>query len=188
MQQTYYQVLITICEIEPKIWRRLLVPAGITFYRFHKIIQAAFDWQDYHLFAFDFGDRLIGIPDNEFPWNVPLLSAKRVKIDSLLAERPQFLYQYDFGDDWQHQVVVEGVVTQEAAGPTAVCLAGARCRPPEDVGGVGGYYSFLQTISDPSDPEQDEMLFWAEKDTGGRKYDPEYFYLREVNRALVKVH
>ncbi len=68
-----------------------------------------------------------------------------------------------------------------------VCVAGARHRPPEDAGGVSGYEDFLSIISDPEHPEYNDYLVWAEKDTDGRKFDPEYFYINEVNRALAKV-
>lgn len=67
------------------------------------------------------------------------------------------------------------------------CIEGERHRPPEDVGGIGGYENFLKAINNPNHPEYDDMLVWAEKDTGGRKFDPEYFYLNEVNRALMKI-
>lgn len=67
------------------------------------------------------------------------------------------------------------------------CIEGERHRPPEDVGGIGGYENFLEAINDPHHPEYDDMLVWAEKDTGGRKFDPEYFYINEVNRALMKI-
>lgn len=188
MKQEYYQVLITMREIEPPVWRRLLIPTGITFYRFHKIIQAAFGWQDYHLFCFELEDREICIPDDEYPHPLPQHNAKRVKIDEVLPGKPEMAYAYDFGDGWEHQVIVEGTEVLVVEKPIAFCLAGARCRPPEDVGGVGGYYDFLEIIADAKHDEYDDMLAWAEKDTGGRKYDPEYFYLPEVNRALAKVH
>lgn len=71
--------------------------------------------------------------------------------------------------------------------PCPVCLGGARHRPPEDVGGVGGYESFLANIKDKSDPERDGNLTWARKDTGGRLFDPEHFYLDEINARLLYV-
>ncbi|MEW6727343.1 MAG: hypothetical protein AB1327_10360 [Bacillota bacterium] len=68
-----------------------------------------------------------------------------------------------------------------------LCIDGARHRPPEDVGGVTGYKEFLSIIRDPQHPEHDDYLVWAEKDTNGRKFDPDYFYLNEINRVLAKI-
>lgn len=189
---TVYQLRITLEEIEPPIWRRVLVPSGITFLRLHKIIQAAFGWQDYHLFNFDFGDIVVHIPDPDYaPGELygPAreLNAKRTKIDVLLCERKRCVYTYDFGDNWRHEVVLEKVLPAEEGQYCPVCIAGARHRPPEDVGGVSGYEEFLEVIRDPEHPEREDYLVWAEKDTGGREFDPEYFDIDEVNRALAKM-
>ena len=187
-----YQLKITIQEIEPPIWRQILVPSGITFHKLHKIIQVAFGWQDYHLFNFDFGDVVVHVPDPDYApgelyGEVKELSAKRTKIDDLLSERKRCVYTYDFGDNWRHEVDLEKILPAEEGQRYPVCVAGAHHRPPEDIGGVSGYEEFLRIISDPENPEYNDYLVWAEKDTGGRKFDPEYFYINEVNRVLAKV-
>ncbi|HHV15499.1 MAG TPA: plasmid pRiA4b ORF-3 family protein [Gelria sp.] len=184
-----YQLKITIMDIEPPIWRRIMIPSNITFFKLHKIIQAAFDWQNYHLFKFEFDDCIFDIPDPEFPdlYDVPEKNAKRVKIDEYMIVGRSFIYQYDFGDNWEHEVIIEGIIEAEEGEHYPVCVDGERHRPPEDVGGAGGYKSFLEAISDKNHEEYNDMLVWAEKDTGGRKFDPEYFYLNEVNRALKKI-
>lgn len=193
MSGKVYQLKITIKDIKPPIWRRLLVQENITFYKFHKIIQAAFGWQDYHLFNFHFGDAVICLPDpyygpdEMYGPGVEELNAKRNKIDDWLDERKEFVYTYDFGDNWNHQIIVEDKIEADKGVKYPVCTAGERHRPPEDVGGIPGYADFLQTIADPNNPESEDMLVWAEKDTGGRKFDPEYFYLNEINRALTKI-
>jgi hypothetical protein len=185
--RNYYQVKITIRDIEPDIWRRLLVPSGITFHKFHKIIQAAFDWQDYHLYLFELPDFLIKVPDFDFPLHEVEKNPKSIKIDPVFEEHRSMLYEYDYGDAWYHEIIVEDKVicTQEFHVP--ICLEGERHRPPEDVGGTGGYEDFLSVIGNPQNIEYDEMLEWAEKDTGGRKFDPEYFYKPEINRRLAKI-
>lgn len=188
-----YQIKISIKDIEPEIWRRIIIPSNITFYKFHKIIQTAFGWQDYHLFKFDFKDTVADIPDPDYTpgelygENIKVLNAKRVKIDDLLLERKNCAYTYDFGDNWEHEVVLENDFEAEEGIKYPLCIEGERHRPPEDVGGTGGYESFIEIINDKNNPEQEEYLIWAEKDTNGRKFDPEYFYLREVNRALAKI-
>lgn len=182
-----YQLKIVLKGIRPPIWRRLLVPQNITFNKLHKIIQAAFGWQDYHLFQFEFNDTIIHIPDPEYPLEKRELNARRIKIDEWLQQYRRCLYVYDFGDNWQHEVILEKILPAEEGEKYPVCIAGARHRPPEDVGGVSGYKEFLRVISDPSHPQHNDYLLWAEKDTGGRKFDPDYFCLDEVNRALAKI-
>jgi len=162
------------------------------FTKLHKIIQAAFGWQDYHLFRFDFDDVVVHVPDPDYaPGELysdkKEMNAKRTKIDILFSERKKCVYIYDFGDNWRHDVILETIMPAEEGRRYPVCVAGARHRPPEDVGGVPGYEEFLRIICDPGHPEHDDYLVWAEKDTGGRKFDPEYFYINEVNRALAKI-
>jgi hypothetical protein len=182
-----YQLKITILDIERPIWRRLLVPSGITFNKLHKIIQSAFGWQDYHLFEFEFPDVLITIPmDERYELDKPQLNAKSTRIDTFIDRHNEFLYIYDLGDYWRHHIEVEQLHSSlDLLSPQ--CVAGERNRPPEDVGGTMGYEEFVRIINDPNHPEYDEMLQWAEKDTGGRKFDPEYFYLNEINRKLNKI-
>ena len=178
-------------DIEPPIWRRIIIPSGITFYKFHKIIQAAFGWQDYHLFNFDFKEFIVHIPDPDYApgeiYGVPEKNAKRIKIDEYIEEGTSFVYTYDFGDNWEHEIIIEKIMDAEEGVRYPVCLEGERHRPPEDVGGVPGYEMFLEAINDPKHSEHDEMLEWAEKDTDGRKFDPEYFYINKINRALAKI-
>jgi len=184
-----YQIKVSIMHIKPLVWRRLLVPAGITFNKLHKIIQAAFGWQDYHLYEFDFGDVLVNVPDPEYPLGAGVmnLNAKREKIDALLPSRKKCVYTYDFGDNWRHEIILEQITNAEEETRYPVCIEGAGHRPPEDVGGPPGYEEFLKIIGDHDNPEQDDYLEWAEKDTGGRKFLPDYFYLQETNRALAKI-
>ena len=184
-----YQIKISLVDIEPLIWRRIIVPSNITFFKLHKIIQTTFAWQDYHLFAFELADCIVDIPDPEFAgmYALPEKNAKRVKIDEYIIEGTSVIYQYDFGDNWEHEIIIEKITEAEEGVHYPVCIDGARHRPPEDVGGIGGYENFLEAINNPNHPEYDDMLVWAEKDTGGRKFDPEHFYLNEVNRALMKI-
>ena len=94
-------------------------------------------------------------------------------------------YEYDFGDTWEHEIIIEKRLKDTGMNGIPKCLSGARHRPPEDVGGIGGYENFLNIIRDKKNPERDEMLTWAEKDTKGRIYDSEYFSINEVNRRLL---
>jgi hypothetical protein len=187
-----FQIKIKIREIKPEIFRRLIIPEDITFKEMHQIIQAAFGWLDYHAYRFEFGDSVISIPDERFTAEelygreMELLDSETTGIDMFFYDHNKGLYEYDFGDMWQHEVKIERVIIdEEVETDLPTCTGGARERPPEDVGGTGGYYEFLKTISDESDPERKETLTWAEKDTRGRIYDPEYFNINEVNRRLM---
>lgn len=162
-----YQLSITLKGCKPAIWRRVLVPADITFNKLHKIIQAAFDWQNRAAYSFN-GQQLA-----------------RGKISTFFNAEKVLLYLYDFQNKWQHEIILEKVSVDYL--PKPVCLAGARNRPPEDVGGMKGYAEFLKIIKNHNHPEFLETLAWAEKDTGGRRFEPEYFYLNEINRALRRV-
>ncbi|MGD6818758.1 plasmid pRiA4b ORF-3 family protein [Metabacillus sp. 113a] len=178
---------ITLQHIEPPIWRRMLVPGGITFHKLHKIIQAAFDWQDYHEYSFQFEDFLVILPNPDFQFHETEKNPKKFKLEQVIDEYCQFTYEYDFGDGWEHEMIFEKAVQLEEEVHHPVCLDGERHRPPEDVGGPGGYEEFLRVIRDPEDEDHDHMLLWAEKDTGGRKFDPEYFYRQAANRKLAKI-
>ena len=189
-----YQIKVTIAEIEPPIWRRLRIPGKISFEQLHWIIQAAFGWLGYHLYSFEFEKVVITEPDPDFApgecfgKDVEELDATKTPISCFFDEEDRCMYTYDFGDCWHHEIVVEEKLKETRANSRPRCLAGARHRPPEDVGGVGGYAHFLEVIGNKDDPEREEMLEWARKDTRGRLFDPEYFYLEEINERLEHAH
>lgn len=185
-----YQIKITISEIEPPIWRRVRIPGSITFSQLHRVIQVAFGWLDYHLHQFTFADIVVTEPDADF--SVGELYGERARafdpektiVNELFDQYDRCIYEYDFGDRWVHEVVVEKRLKDTKRNSVPVCLGGARQRPPEDVGGVSGYQEFLEIIRDKGHPEREELLRWAEKDTRGKPYDPECFCIDEVNRRL----
>jgi len=187
-----YVIKVTIRGIRPPIWRRLRVRGSLTFAQLHKVLQAAFGWLDYHLYRFSFKDGpAVMYEDPAFPatefWGerVRVLNPDETAIESLFEKYRRCVYEYDFGDSWRHEIVVEKKLpTTESGSLAAVCLGGRRHRPPEDVGGVLGYQEFLAIIQDENNPERDEYLDWARKDTDGRDFDPEYFNLDEINERL----
>jgi hypothetical protein len=188
-----YVIKVTISGIEPPIWRRLQVPGSLTFGQLHGVLQTAFGWLDYHLYRFAFDGLVVVEEDPDFSaselWGdgVSEVDPARTAIGSLFKSHDRCVYEYDFGDSWDHEIVVERSLKRNESSGLPLCLAGARHRPPEDVGGVGGYEGFLASILDKTDPERDENLAWAKKDTRGRLFDPEYFHLDEVNARLAHV-
>jgi len=176
-----YQLKITLADIEPPIWRSILVPGLLTLDRLHRVIQQVMGWTDAHLHEFVIGRQRYGKPDPDATVST-VLPDRRVRLQNF-APPPdgRFIYRYDFGDNWEHEVVVEQILPADPHGRGPVCLAGARHGPPEDCGGPGGYDELLAALRDPGHPGHEEMLAWV----GGR-FDPEHVDLDAINRALRK--
>lgn len=178
------EIRITLEDVEPPVWRRVLVPAGLSLRRLHDTIQAAMGWLDYHLHEFRVGERRYGtpLPDGE-TWGARVASDSNVKLSSLVEKGiDRFLYIYDFGDDWRHDIVIEGVRPAEPGVDYPVFVAGERRCPPEDCGGPPGYEAFLEAISDPEHPDHADALEWY-----GDPYDPEDIeqYIIEVQLSRI---
>jgi hypothetical protein len=177
-----YQIKVTLRDITPPIWRRLLVPADITLAKLHDVLQIAMGWTDSHLHEFLIGKERFGTPDPEdrlmgLPQTV---NERKVKLcDMLGGVGAKALYTYDFGDGWEHNVVVEKVLPPEPGLTYPICTAGKRQAPPEDCGGTPGYYRLLEVLADPADEEHEEMLEWV-----GDGFAPEAFSLDDINEGL----
>ena len=174
-----YSLYVQLAEIEPSIWRRLAVPGPSTLHDLHGILQAAMPWQDSHLYQFEVGDTRYEDPnpDDRDP-SVP--DPRAVSLDQLgLVQGDRFRYTYDFGDDWHHDLTVEGVVPLPREVLRPLCLGGARACPPEDCGGVGGYEELLGALRRPQSAAAREFHEWL-----GRVYDPEELDLAAINLRL----
>ncbi|MGC9333737.1 MAG: plasmid pRiA4b ORF-3 family protein [Anaerolineae bacterium] len=175
-----YQIKITLEGSKPPIWRRHLVRSDTTLGDLHHVIQTAFGWWDYHLHQFIVGETYYGVPDPDYEDYLEMNDEQEVMLRQVAPrEGSKFRYEYDFGDSWLHQVLVEKILPPEPGQVYPVCIQGRRARPPEDVGGMWGYYHFLEAIQDPDHEEHDEYLEWV-----GGAFDPEAFDLEEVNQAL----
>jgi Plasmid pRiA4b ORF-3-like protein len=176
--QVTYQLKITLKDARPPIWRRVQVASDITLGKLHQIIQVAMGWTNSHLHAFLIKGVEYGQPMPEYDFDVK--NEQRVKLSQIVTgEKCKFLYTYDMGDNWEHEILVEKVLPAEAKMRHAVCLTGKRACPPEDCGGVWGYAEFLTAIGQPDHPEHESMLEWVDEE-----FDPEYFDLDEVNHLL----
>jgi hypothetical protein len=175
-----YQVKVTLMETAPPIWRRLIVPGDTTLPRLDRIIQAAMGWTNSHLHTFTVGGVVYGEANPE--WEVE--DERRVRLADVAREESEaFVYEYDLGDSWRHQVLVEKVIVETGEARDPRCLGGKRACPPEDSGGVGGYYDKLLTLSDPANDEYETTRVWVESMTGG-PFDPDAFDLDAANKAI----
>lgn len=175
------RVRIELQEIEPKIWRRVDVPLSASLLGLHDVIQAVMRWQDYHLFEFVVGDRVYGepYPDDE-AFGRKVRKARNLRLKQLIDRGVErFLYVYDFGDDWRHDVIVEGLREGDADVDYPAFVDGARRAPPEDVGGAPGFMDFLDAVLDPTHEEHQRLLTWC-----GGAFDPEDIDRRAIELAL----
>jgi hypothetical protein len=175
------QLKISLENISPEIWREILVPKNYTFYQLHYAIQIAMGWTNSHLNEFIVKGYKIGILyDGMEEYDDELLDSKEIKIMSIIFEPGEsFIYHYDFGDGWKHIVTIEKFVMLEDAEQLPFCIAGELKCPPEDCGGIPGFYNFLSIVSDKSHPEYKETKYWV-----GGKYNRNEFNQDKVNKKL----
>jgi hypothetical protein len=180
MSPVIYQIHVSLIGITPRIWRRLLIPPQTTLPALHKILQIAMGWTNSHLHQFKHEDTCYGIPWDEDPMDT--VDYRKVKIgDLLLYPHETLVYEYDFGDGWEHEIKLENILLNQEPLPFPKCIGGARHCPAEDCGGTRGYRNLLKIIRNQKHPEYKETMVWL----GGR-FDPEEFYIDQVNRGLEK--
>ena len=174
------QLKITLCGTNPLIWRRILIPDSITFFDLHHVIQISMGWSNSHYFEFNVGDYEIGYPNKKFDQSESLADANKVTADALLTKAGiRFTYVYDFGDHWEHTVEVEKFLAEAQGKIRPVCLEGNLNCPPEDSGGLHGFYNLLEILKDKRHPEYREIKTWL-----GRDYDSEKFDIEKINKKL----
>ncbi|MDA1311879.1 MAG: plasmid pRiA4b ORF-3 family protein [Acidobacteria bacterium] len=175
--RTVYQIKVSLKGSRPPIWRRLLVRDTVSLQVLHELLQFTMGWTDSHLHQFVKGETCYGSPYPEMP---EMLDEKRAKLNSVLRKpKDRILYEYDFGDGWLHDVVLERVVDADRKSKYPWLVAGKRACPPEDCGGLYGYYHLLEVLADPDHPEYAEMNDWL-----GEGFDAEAFDLQGMNRML----
>jgi hypothetical protein len=133
---TIHRVKVTIHGSKPPIWRRLELPSAMTLDVVHEVLQIAFDWEGYHLHAFETACGAFGSPEHNDDWSDRADEASAALAQVAPAENAKIMYVYDFGDDWQHHIVVEKILPAEPGVAYPRCIAGRRAAPEEDSGGV----------------------------------------------------
>jgi Plasmid pRiA4b ORF-3-like protein len=160
-------VRIELRHTDPLIWRQVEVPTSITLNVLHDIIQAVMGWFDYHLWEFTIGKQKYGLPMDEDWGNRQRFMARKVRLRDVLQLRKTVLdYTYDFGDQWEHRLTVADVRAGEPGVSYPRFIGGERNGPPEDCGGISGFYEWLEAIADPTHGGHAEAKEWADE------YDP----------------
>jgi hypothetical protein len=180
-----YRLKVTLKGSKPPIWRRLEVPGDFTLGELHRILQVAMGWTDSHLHSFKIGETYFQ-PEPDVDPSFSMIEEKnenKVKLEQVaFREKMKFLYEYDFGDGWEHEILVEKILPMMEERRHPVCIKGVKACPPEDIGGIWGYYGFLEIMQDPRHPEHQDMMEWV-----GGNFDPEQFDLDEINKQLSKI-
>lgn len=189
-----YQLKITMKGIKPPIWRRVLVKSDTPFNQLHLIIQRSMSWCDGHLYGWEVNGReytgqntvfgSLGFSDDD-EVDTSNHEFEETEIGKIIGnkEKTKFIYIYDFGDNWEHEILVEKILSVDPEiKKYPVCIAGKRAAPPEDCGGPWGYQTLLEILQDPKHPEYEDYEEWVEED-----FDPEYFNLDEINIRLTSL-
>lgn len=180
MSERFYRLKIQLLDIEPAIWRHFVVPASITLDRLHDVIQIVMGWTDSHLHEFTIGNkRYTEYPESKEDG----LACGRYRLGDLIKQKGRtFRYLYDFGDSWEHELVLEeSRYFNPELRTELACLDGQRSCPPEDVGGVPGYCEFLNALKDPNHEEHESYTEWS-----GGSFDSERFEPESINWELMK--
>lgn len=180
MTERFYLLKIQLVDIEPAIWRRFVVPASITLDRLHDVIQIVMCWTDSHLHEFTIGNKRY----TEYPESKEdgLVCGRYRLVDLIKQKGRSFNYLYDFGDGWEHEIVLEeSRYFNPELRTELACLEGERACPPEDVGGVPGYFEFCKALKDPGHEEYESYIEWS-----GGDYDSERFDHESVSWELMK--
>jgi hypothetical protein len=180
--RTLFQLKVTLQEVEPAVWRRIQVWEETTLSQLHVILQIVMRWEDYHLHEFTIGSRLYSVPDpDDDIYERKVIDESRERLcDVVPRVGTPFLYLYDFGDNWRHDLLLEAIILPEPEAQYPRCVAGERSTPPEDVGGIMGYEGYREAIANPRHKEHKSMLLWR------GPFDPESFSTEVVNHKLRK--
>jgi hypothetical protein len=175
MAHTVYELDVRLREIEPPIWRTIEVPGVSSLEDVHFAIQVAMGWTNSHLHQFVIGETRYGMADVDE--DLELEDERRFRLQDLVRTGQGFVYEYDFGDGWEHEVTIRKVATQ-AKPPKPRCTGGARACPPDDCGGYGGYANLLEALADPNHEEHESSVSWS------GNFQPERFAIPKTGLDL----
>ena len=176
-----FELQVELRDSQPLIWRRLMVRQDTPLPLLHRILQVAMGWSDYHLHLFRVGDGA-EFGDPELLADMNPIDYRLLSLNQIASQKgARFVYEYDFGDSWEHDVTLRARHRLDSTVRYPICIAGERACPPEDCGGTGGYEDMLAALADPKHPEHGSYRTWA------KGFDPERFDLDGVNRRLARL-
>ena len=177
-----HQLKVTLRGVRPPVWRRIVVDSDTPLSELADLLEAAMGWLGGHLHAFTVGDTTYELPhpDGDTGWGRRTVDERTVTLDEVLGEpRAKLRWDYDFGDGWEHDVVVESIGAPEAGADAPVCVAGRRACPPEDCGGTWGYANLLAALADPAHEDHEDLAEWLPPG-----FDPEAFDPADATEAM----
>jgi hypothetical protein len=176
-----YCLKVTLRDSVPLIWRKIVVAADVTLFDLHLILQATMGWHNDHMYEFVIARKKYGYPDN-----IPFFGTKAATNVNLyqvvLKPGTKFIYEYDFGDDWKYDIILEDILPDSYPLPHPICLDGQRACPPEDCGGIFSYMTMLPVLADPKHPQYKDLRQWL-----GTRSNPATFNKSTVNAKLKQV-
>ena len=185
IREDIFTLKIALKYSRPPIWRRVEVPKSASLYILHKVIQIAFEWNGSHLWEFEkkgirYGDRS---PEFDDINGVDLPNdAGETSLSSIFTRvGTKLLYTYDFGDNWEHEIVLEKKERRDPKVAYPRCIGGKRAAPPDDCGGISGYYHMLNVLQHPKCDEYEDVMYWLGKDFDRKRFD-----IDEINEELIQ--
>ncbi|GAO27816.1 plasmid pRiA4b ORF-3 family protein [Geofilum rubicundum] len=176
-----FQIQIALKGVKPKIWRRVLVPSDVLLSDLHEIIQISMGWSNAHLHQFVKNDIYYGVSSGDDWDDFEIEDYSKIKLSSFLKEeKDKFKYEYDFGDNWEHDIILEKILPIDDKTKYPVCLTGKMSCPPEDCGGVWGYSDMLEILKQPDHEEYESYIEWL-----GGEFDPKSFNKEVVNALFL---
>lgn len=173
-----FELRVSLRHVVPEVWRRVRVPIELSLGALHDALQLCFGWNNSHLHEFAVGEVRFGLPDED--GEDLCVDERGAPLAAVARPGTSMVYRYDFGDGWEHDLVIEKVV--RGAGAAIVCIEGARACPPDDCGGPPGYQHLVEVMKDPKHEDHAELRGWV-----GRGFDPERLDLAAVNRKLASL-
>lgn len=175
-----FQIKVNLTQVKPAVWRRLLLRADTSLAELHFVLNEAMGWSCAHLHSFSNGERTFVDPElEEGETTTDHEDEREVELSALVDVGEKLKYVYDFGDNWEHEIVIEKRLPVDERLSYPLCVGGERACPPEDCGGPGGYEHLLQVLAKPSHEEHDELLAWL-----GGYFDPASFDANRTNAAI----
>ena len=174
-----FQIKISLLNSKPLIWRRVLVPSSLSLKKFHQVIQIVMGWKNSHLYQFLVEDVIYSEYEIEFE-DEPEVKPPTIKLSKVFSASKHFIYEYDFGDGWSHKVTLEKILPHEDSFTYPICIGGENACPPEDCGGLNGFYSMLEELKNPYHGEHQSTKTWL-----GGFFDPLSFDPNRINRDML---